>query len=206
MCLQYKSFENTVGKGEIAGNEQFLLFHSIFYPFWELSAIFFTNIKLLSAKSFSLEDSKIYCLDRIKRQDCLVKGKCFCKKYQPRSPCTVSWSRLTCLKAFHSAYPRIILPLVSDGFLWIHNYVVTCLVWCTKESPFCQKISHLFAKICLQFVLCISKKIIAFNYSGIMGYTFTIIVLFWDISNKWLYRWLREWNGLWKGLKHCWKK
>ena len=26
MCLQYKSFENTVGKGEIACNEQFLLF------------------------------------------------------------------------------------------------------------------------------------------------------------------------------------
>ena len=25
-CLQYKSFENTVGKGEIACNEQFLLF------------------------------------------------------------------------------------------------------------------------------------------------------------------------------------
>ena len=25
-CLQYKSFENTVGKGEIAHNEQFLLF------------------------------------------------------------------------------------------------------------------------------------------------------------------------------------
>ena len=26
MCLQQKSFENTVGKGEIARNEQFLLF------------------------------------------------------------------------------------------------------------------------------------------------------------------------------------
>ena len=26
MCLQYMSFENTVGKGEIACNEQFLLF------------------------------------------------------------------------------------------------------------------------------------------------------------------------------------
>ena len=25
-CLQYKSFENTVGKGETARNEQFLLF------------------------------------------------------------------------------------------------------------------------------------------------------------------------------------
>ena len=31
-CLQYKSFENTVGKGEIARNEQFLLFSQCFLP------------------------------------------------------------------------------------------------------------------------------------------------------------------------------
>ena len=29
MCLQYKSFENTVGKGEIA---QIEIAHSVFYP------------------------------------------------------------------------------------------------------------------------------------------------------------------------------
>ena len=34
MCLQYKSFENTVGKGEIARNEQFLLFPQCFPPIW----------------------------------------------------------------------------------------------------------------------------------------------------------------------------
>ena len=34
-CLQYKSFENTVGKGEIARNEQFLLFPQCFLPFKE---------------------------------------------------------------------------------------------------------------------------------------------------------------------------
>ena len=40
-CLQYKSFENPVGKGEITHNEQFLLFWQFFfYPFGELSAIF----------------------------------------------------------------------------------------------------------------------------------------------------------------------
>ena len=32
-CLQYKPFENTVGKGEIARNEQFLLFPQCFQPF-----------------------------------------------------------------------------------------------------------------------------------------------------------------------------
>ena len=34
MCLQYKSFENTVGKGEIARNEQFLIFPQCFLPVW----------------------------------------------------------------------------------------------------------------------------------------------------------------------------
>ena len=33
-CLQYKSFENTVGKGEIARDEQFLLFPQCFLPVW----------------------------------------------------------------------------------------------------------------------------------------------------------------------------
>ena len=32
-CLQYKPFENTVGKGEIARNELFLLFPQCFLPF-----------------------------------------------------------------------------------------------------------------------------------------------------------------------------
>ena len=34
MCLQYKSFEITVGKGEIARYEQFLLSPLCFLPFW----------------------------------------------------------------------------------------------------------------------------------------------------------------------------
>ena len=33
ICLQYKSFENTVGKGEIACDKQFLLFPHHFLPF-----------------------------------------------------------------------------------------------------------------------------------------------------------------------------
>ena len=32
--LQYKSFKNTVGKGEIAKNEQFLLYTQCFLPIW----------------------------------------------------------------------------------------------------------------------------------------------------------------------------
>ena len=40
MPLGNKPFENTVGKGEIARNEQFLLTHSVLNPFGYLSAIF----------------------------------------------------------------------------------------------------------------------------------------------------------------------
>ena len=39
-CLQYKTFENTVEKGEIARNEQFLLSTSVFNPSGELWPIF----------------------------------------------------------------------------------------------------------------------------------------------------------------------
>ena len=40
MCLQYKSFENTVGKEEIARSKQITpFFHSVFYPYGELSPI-----------------------------------------------------------------------------------------------------------------------------------------------------------------------
>ena len=54
---QYKSFENTVGKGEIARNEQFLLF-PVFSTFLENFPPFSSNLKLLSANSLKLEESK----------------------------------------------------------------------------------------------------------------------------------------------------
>ena len=50
--LQYKSFKNTVGKGEIALKEQFLLFpQCFFYPFGEVSAIFI-KFKIVVCKVF----------------------------------------------------------------------------------------------------------------------------------------------------------
>ena len=39
MCLQYESFENIVGQGEIARNNQFFLFHSVSYPFGEFEIV-----------------------------------------------------------------------------------------------------------------------------------------------------------------------
>ena len=40
-CLQYKSFEKTVGKGEIARNEHFLLFLQYFLPIWRTFCHFY---------------------------------------------------------------------------------------------------------------------------------------------------------------------
>ena len=65
-CLQYKSFENIVGKGEFAHNEQFLLFSQCFLPilitFCHVRQI--SNLKLLSATAFSLEVTKIFHLGK----------------------------------------------------------------------------------------------------------------------------------------------
>ena len=59
MSLLYKSFENTVGKGEIAQNEQFLLFPPCFLPYLEDFPPFSSKLKLPSANSYSLDESKI---------------------------------------------------------------------------------------------------------------------------------------------------
>ena len=53
------SFENTVGKGEIARNEQFLLSHSVFYLVIELSVVFIKFKIVVCKLSFSLEESGI---------------------------------------------------------------------------------------------------------------------------------------------------
>ena len=64
MCLQCKSVENTVGKGEIACNKQFLLLHQFSLPVWTTFCHFHQNLKLPFANSFSLEESKIFCLGK----------------------------------------------------------------------------------------------------------------------------------------------
>ena len=53
-CLQYKSLKNTVGKGEIAHNEQFLLFSQFFSTCLKSFLPFSTILKFLSANSFNL--------------------------------------------------------------------------------------------------------------------------------------------------------
>ena len=57
-CLQKKSFENTVEKGGIARNEQFLP-SPVFSTLLENFLPYSSDLKLSSANSVSLEESKI---------------------------------------------------------------------------------------------------------------------------------------------------
>ena len=61
-CLQ--SFENTVGKGEIARNEQFLLFPLCFFTRLNNFLLFSSNFTLSSANSVSFEEFKISRLEK----------------------------------------------------------------------------------------------------------------------------------------------
>ena len=63
-CPQYKSFENTVGKGEIAHNEQVLPFPQCFLLIWGTFCHLDHILKLLSANSFSVEESKFHRLGK----------------------------------------------------------------------------------------------------------------------------------------------
>ena len=68
MCLQYKSFGNTVGKEEIAHYEQFLLFPQCFQSFRELSVIFI-KFKIVVCNFFLLWKSLNFIVwERVKTE------------------------------------------------------------------------------------------------------------------------------------------
>ena len=58
-CLQYKSFENTVGKGELLVTSN-LPFPKVFSVLLENFLPFSSNLKLSSANSSDLEESKLW--------------------------------------------------------------------------------------------------------------------------------------------------
>ena len=66
-CLRYKPFENTVGKGEIARNEQFLLFPQCFLPVWRTFS-HFHQIENCRLQTLSVWKSlKFVVWERVKR-------------------------------------------------------------------------------------------------------------------------------------------
>ena len=71
-CLQHESFENNVGKGEIARNEQFLLFPHCFLPFWRTFRHFY-NIKNCRLQTLSVWKSLNFVVsERVKQDICVV--------------------------------------------------------------------------------------------------------------------------------------
>ena len=79
MCLGYKSFE-TLGKGEIVHNEQFLLF-PVFSTRFHNFLQFTSNLKLLSVNSFSLESLKLIVWERVNPSKTKYPGLFQIKKY-----------------------------------------------------------------------------------------------------------------------------
>ena len=63
-CQEYKSFENTVGKAEIARKPAISPFPTVFSTLLENLLPSSSKLRLLSANSFSLEKSKICCLGK----------------------------------------------------------------------------------------------------------------------------------------------
>ena len=63
LCMQNPSFENTMGKGEIAHNEQFLLIPWSFSTHLMSFLPFSSNLKLF-ANTLSLEEYKSCCLEK----------------------------------------------------------------------------------------------------------------------------------------------
>ena len=64
MCLRYKSLENTVGKGEIARNKQFLLFLHCFLTFWKTLAMFI-KFQIVVSKLFQFGRVKILSFGKV---------------------------------------------------------------------------------------------------------------------------------------------
>ena len=63
-----------MGKGEIACNEQFLLFPQCFLPLWRTFSLLSSKFKLSSAKYFNLEESTTCCLGKGIREKCTCSG------------------------------------------------------------------------------------------------------------------------------------
>ena len=129
-CLQYKSFENTAGKGETARNEQFLLFPQCFLPFMRIFSHFhqiwnivcklfqfgrFWNVSFVkglyrvfeisSANFFSLEDSEM-CR--------LWKGYTVFLNDNVKENENIVWKEEMLLKSFYSHFSHCLFYPFDD--------------------------------------------------------------------------------------------
>ena len=117
-----KSFENTVGKGEIARNEQFLLFPQCFLSLWR-TFCHFRHTKNCRLQSLSVWKSlKFVVWERVKEE-----VLCIQRKYRA-IPVRLTWIESFCyfisLFQVHGPYQSSFGQLFDKNYL----YVATCLV------------------------------------------------------------------------------
>ena len=102
-CLQYKSFENSVGKGEIAHNEQFLLFPQSFQPIWR-TFFNFQYIQNCRLRTLSVWQSlKFVVWERVKKNARLWSAT-QCSWVDSRSDCwfCIVWPWLLLIARYRS--------------------------------------------------------------------------------------------------------
>ena len=76
-CLHYKSFKNAESKGEIARNEQFLLFPQCVSIHLENFPPFSSNLKLSSANElFQFESLKFVVWDKVRNNNNIIGSYC----------------------------------------------------------------------------------------------------------------------------------
>ena len=121
-CLQFQSFENTEGKGEIACDKQFLLF-PVFSTLLDNFLPFSPNSKLSSANSFSSGMSYILCH--------LGKGYSFLNKPWFLHVCSTSLLKTLgeqekLLISNFSFSPSVIYMFRESSAIFIKTEIVIC--------------------------------------------------------------------------------
>ena len=130
-CLQYKSFENTVGKGEIAHNKKFLLFPHCFLPVWRTFCHFHQMLKLSSANYINFLNYVIW-----ERVDPLLHIYLFQHNGEKSFRKTL-WKKVSNVTFFHNVFYAICILKTLNS----HISVVVCSFfefgtvskWCTRE-------------------------------------------------------------------------
>ena len=163
MCLQYKSFENTVGKGEIARKEQFLLLPQCFLPTWRTFSSFHQiwNCRLQTLSVW--KSLKFVIWERVNTYFCLASHNCHILVYVHACVCA-----FLCV----SVCPTAQICLDKNFYInvWISKYVgrivllnelkchLKLIFRMFKDSTSCPRITFDFLHVCCTNLLQLNRK------------------------------------------------
>ena len=147
MCLQ--SFENTVGKGKIARNEQFFLFPQCFLPFWKTFSLshqtYFFCLQTLSP----WKSLKFVIRERIKR--ILYTGKILKTVLQEGEICMIF-----CHGVFYRSSHLLMITLKKsncDDFSFACPVHQCAKVFCKEERDKGEKINPQLLNVLSSFLV-----------------------------------------------------